>query len=256
MKERSWWTTAENLTGANIVWTSWNKREYIRKLPQRHYDSDNIPLATYLPNIIHMCNHLEGNSSLGNKKGLFNCLFEYYKNIKEDLYSIIPLTFHICNQNDVVLFKKFIKEYQEKIDSSKSYYNEEKDEDNIWIIKPGENSNRGKGIIITRDLKRIEDLEPTATHTYIIQKYIDKPLLINKRKFDIRCFGLITSINGFIKGYYYQDGYLRTSSKKFTTENLTRAVHLTNEAVQMRYEDFGKFEHGNKVLCNATIDFI
>jgi len=52
--------------------------------------------------------------------------------------------------------------------------------------------------------------------TYIIQKYIDNPLLINKRKFDIRVFGLFTSINGCQKGYFFQDGYLRTASKEFT----------------------------------------
>ena len=51
--------------------------------------------------------------------------------------------------------------------------------------------------------------------TTIIQKYIDYPLLINKRKFDFRVFALITSINSHIKGYFYEDGYIRTSSREF-----------------------------------------
>ena len=39
--------------------------------------------------------------------------------------------------------------------------------------------------------------------TYIVQQYISKPLLYNKRKFDIRCYMLVTSINKELKAYFY-----------------------------------------------------
>jgi tubulin monoglycylase TTLL3/8 len=39
------------------------------------------------------------------------------------------------------------------------------------------------------------------------------PFLYQKRKFDIRCYILITSVNGIQKGYWYQDGYIRTACK-------------------------------------------
>ena len=82
----------------------------------------------------------------------------------------------------------------------------------------------------------------------IIQKYIKNPLLIHNRKFDIRCFSLMTSINGNMQGYFYQDGYLRTSCKEFTLDNLEeRFVHLTNDAIQIHADDYGKFENGNKL---------
>lgn len=48
--------------------------------------------------------------------------------------------------------------------------------------------------------------------THIIQEYI-MPFLYQKRKFDIRCYILITSVNGIQKGYWYQDGYIRTACK-------------------------------------------
>ncbi len=35
---------------------------------------------------------------------------------------------------------------------------------------------------------------------------------INNRKFDIRCYILLTTANGILKGYWYKDGYIRTSS--------------------------------------------
>jgi len=39
------------------------------------------------------------------------------------------------------------------------------------------------------------------------------PFLYQKRKFDIRCYILITCVNGIQKGYWYQDGYIRTACK-------------------------------------------
>ena len=94
-------------------------------------------------------------------------------------------------------------------------------------------------------------------HTLIVQKYIDKPLLINKRKFDIRVFAMLTCFNGIIRGYYYEDGYLRTSSKEYSTSKLkNRFVHLTNDAIQKHCNDYGRFENGNKLTYKEFQDYI
>jgi len=71
----------------------------------------------------------------------------------------------------------------------------------LWIIKPGENTNRGCGIQVSRDLAHIKSLIQNTNvgghkRSYIIQKYIERPLLYKNRKFDIRCFALATTING------------------------------------------------------------
>ena len=75
------------------------------------------------------------------------------------------------------------------------------------------------------------------------------PLLINRRKFDIRVFGLVQLMNGCeYRGYFYREGYLRTSCREFDIDNLdNRLVHLTNDAVQKKASDYGKFENGNKI---------
>ena len=80
----------------------------------------------------------------------------------------------------------------------------------------------------------LNNLAENTKRTSIIQQYIENPLLINKRKFDIRWYALITWYNeGYVKGYYYNIGYLRTSWKEFTLDNLENTmVHLTNDAVQ------------------------
>lgn len=67
----------------------------------------------------------------------------------------------------------------------------------------------------------------------MIQRYLINPLLYNKRKFDLRCYMMVSCINGVFKGYWYKEGYVRTSSAAFTLKELNRKViHLTNDCIQ------------------------
>jgi len=126
---------------------------------------------------------------------------------------------------------------------------------NVWIVKPGENTNRGNGITVCGSLPEIKRViqmahsnPQTRDRTFILQKYIDHPLLIGGRKFDFRCYGMLTSLNGHLKGYFYDDGYVRTSCELYDIDDLTnKFIHLTNDAVQKKAEDYGKFENGNKM---------
>ena len=59
---------------------------------------------------------------------------------------------------------------------------------------------------------------------------------------------MTTTVNGNLQGYWYTDGYLRTSCREYNVKNATnRMIHLTNDAVQKKSEDYGRFESGNKV---------
>ncbi len=59
------------------------------------------------------------------------------------------------------------------------------------------------------------------------------------------------------QGYWYQDGYVRTSAKEFSTKNLANImIHLTNDAVQKKGEEYGKFENANKVKRNEKKSYI
>ena len=56
-------------------------------------------------------------------------------------------------------------------------------------------------------------------------------MLINKRKFDIRVWVLVTQE---MDAYFFREGYLRTSSSEYSTakEKLDNDyIHLTNNAV-------------------------
>lgn len=64
-------------------------------------------------------------------------------------------------------------------------------------------------------IKRREKHHNGQTKTFILQSYIDRPFLYNGRKFDIRHYMMITSVNGILKAYWYKEGYIRTSSEKY-----------------------------------------
>lgn len=64
-------------------------------------------------------------------------------------------------------------------------------------------------------IKRREKHHNGQTKTFILQSYIDRPILYNGRKFDIRHYMMITSVNGILKAYWYKEGYIRTSSEKY-----------------------------------------
>ena len=51
---------------------------------------------------------------------------------------------------------------------------------NIWIVKPGENTNRGNGIKVCSTLNEIKDIFTANMYdfhhrTFILQKYIERP---------------------------------------------------------------------------------
>lgn len=88
---------------------------------------------------------------------------------------------------------------------------------NIWLIKPS-NMNQGKGIELFNSLKEIELSFATKPHNtqWVVQKYIEKPLLINNRKFDIRVWVLYMPRKIFV---YYKP-YFRTCSSLYDINNI------------------------------------
>lgn len=53
---------------------------------------------------------------------------------------------------------------------------------------------------------------------------------------------------GVLRGYFYEEGYLRTSCKEYTNDKLdNKMIHLTNDAIQKNSADYGKFESSNKI---------
>lgn len=87
-------------------------------------------------------------------------------------------------------------------------------------MKPGEVSNRGNGITVIDEMYEINSILKNKNNkhangqekTYIVQKYIEKPMLYKNRKFDIRHYMLISGLHGRKRAYWFSEGYIRTSS--------------------------------------------
>ena len=52
---------------------------------------------------------------------------------------------------------------------------------------------------------------------------------------------MLESHNGILKGYWYREGYARTTSAEYTLSKGGCNIHLTNDAVQKSLPEYGKF---------------
>ncbi|NXU81278.1 TTL10 polyglycylase, partial [Oreotrochilus melanogaster] len=147
-------------------------------------------------------------------------------------------------------------------------------EGQIWICKPS-GSNQGQGIFLLKTpaalhnfqarLHRREENPPKtvphkAPQAGIVQRmvggkrYIQQPLLLEGKKFDVRSYLLIACTAPFL--LFYAQGYLRLSCVNYdaTSDDLT--VHLTNQSMQkknplyrqLKEETVWRMEHFNSYV--------
>ncbi len=104
---------------------------------------------------IKIYNKLEDNYHLSNKKALFLNMRFFYEAFGADPFDALPMTFHVKSGLQDPEFVKF-----------KQYYDAGAGEkNNIWIIKPGENTNRGQGISVSKDYPEIKALVEESTRS-------------------------------------------------------------------------------------------
>ncbi|EER05162.1 Tubulin--tyrosine ligase, putative, partial [Perkinsus marinus ATCC 50983] len=101
----------------------------------------------------------------------------------------------------------------------------------MWILKPVSLS-RGRGISVISDISEVHYREPS-----IIQEYIEKPLLLDEYKFDLRVYVLVMSFNP-LEAYIYKEGFARLATVKYSSSPSNyrnRLMHLTNTSVQRKH---------------------
>lgn len=89
----------------------------------------------------------------------------------------------------------------------------------MWIMKPGSMS-RGRGIEVHTDLSDIISRMQVTTNIsiWIVQKYIERPLVILDKKFDIRQWVLISSIEP-LTIWVWKTPYVRFTSQDYNPAN-------------------------------------
>jgi tubulin monoglycylase TTLL3/8 len=129
---------------------------------------------------------------------------------------------------------------------------------NLWIVKPSAKS-RGRGIQTFRDVDKLLEYVGVAesgsqsSTLWVVQKYMENPLIIAKRKFDVRQWVLVTDWNP-LTVYFYNECYARFSAAPYSDadSDLTNEhVHLVNNSVSKNNEQFHEkvfAENGDEIV--------
>eukprot|EP00891_Asterochloris_glomerata_P000817 jgi/Astpho2/817/e_gw1.00016.109.1_t len=113
-----------------------------------------------------------------------------------------------------------------------------------WIMKPCGRA-QGRGIFLLDKLSQVSGWrkqldEKEKPETYVVSRYLESPLLIGSRKFDLRIYALVLSYVP-LKVYLHRGGFCRFSSSRYMLdkENMKNLyMHLTNVAIQKRNDAY------------------
>jgi tubulin polyglutamylase TTLL1 len=131
-----------------------------------------------------------------------------------------------------------------------------KNPQSTWIMKPCGKS-QGAGIFLINKLSKLKKwsresrtvFNPNLVkESYVISRYIDNPLLMGGRKFDLRLYVLVTSFRP-LKVYLFKHGFGRFCTVRYddsVNEIDNMYVHLTNVSIQKNGEDYNNV-HGGKL---------
>ena len=112
---------------------------------------------------------------------------------------------------------------------------------NAWILKPGGKS-RGRGITIHSKFENIvSSIETSQLDTiWVVQKYIENPMIILNKKFDIRQWVVVTSWHP-LRIWYFDECYLRFTADNYDPSKIhNKFMHLTNNCIASQSKNFNE----------------
>ena len=180
---------------------------------------------------LHLTN--KGNNFKANKYKKKYSFFEVEENFSKDF----------IYKNYKLMKKNFTDEYNYmpetygfpedlKILVQKFYYYK-LNLNNLWLDKPILDSN-GNGISIFKKLRIVHN------QRYLITKLITNIDLIDKKKYDLRIYVLITGLNP-LRIYFNKEGLVRRATKIYnlTLESLNdKCIYLTNTDINMKNNNY------------------
>ncbi|XP_069730569.1 inactive polyglycylase TTLL10 [Phaenicophaeus curvirostris] len=182
---------------------------------------------------------IPNNGFLTNKIGLLCCLREQERVMKRNSRS--------SNSKLLKMEEFFPESFRLDIKDERNAFFELCKEEQIWICKPS-SSNQGRGIFLfktpsavntvqaklcsTKEYLINKNMSYKAPQARIVQRYIEKPLLLERKKFDVRSYLLIACTAPYV--LFFAQGYVRLTCVNYdaTSDDLT--VHLTNQYMQKK----------------------
>uniref|UniRef100_M3YRG2 Tubulin--tyrosine ligase-like protein 10 n=1 Tax=Mustela putorius furo TaxID=9669 RepID=M3YRG2_MUSPF len=121
------------------------------------------------------------------------------------------------------------------------------DGNHIWICKPSA-CNQGKGIFLLRNQEEVAALQVKtqsveddpiyrkmpfrAPQARVVQRYIQNPLLLDGKKFDVRAYLLIACAMPYM--VFFGHGYARLTLSLYDPHSSDLSGHLTNQFMQKK----------------------
>ncbi|XP_057603597.1 inactive polyglycylase TTLL10 [Hippopotamus amphibius kiboko] len=153
-----------------------------------------------------------------------------------------------CAQAKVLKMEDFFPEtYRLDIRDEREAFFTLFDETQMWICKPTA-SNQGKGIFLLRNQEEVAALQAKtqssednpvyrkmpfrAPPARVVQRYIQNPLLLDGKKFDVRSYLLIACTTPYM--VFFGHGYARLTLGLYDPHSRDLSGHLTNQFVQKK----------------------
>jgi len=187
-----------------------------------------------------LINHFPNHYELTRKDLMVKNVKRYQKTMKKEgmdpaLLDFVPVTYMLPQD-----YSLFVEEFRKQPNTT-------------WIMKPTSRS-QGKGIFLFNKLSQVKKwaagqmpANGKAAENYVVSRYIDDPLLIGGKKFDLRLYAVVCSYRP-LKVYLSALGFARFCNEKYSNEVQeidNMYMHLTNVAIQKHGETYND-KHGNK----------
>ena len=115
-----------------------------------------------------------------------------------------------------------------------------KNKSKTWICKPSKGA-QGDGLQLVNNIWEISD--QIQKDEYIIQDYIEKPLLVDQKKFDLRLYIIIYGVEP-MTAYLYEEGMARFCTVDYkapTKANKNNEfMHLSNYSINKHSDEYVK----------------
>jgi len=141
----------------------------------------------------------------------------------------------------------------------------ELDTSTAWVLKPSRGLG-GNGIEIVRGPAALREylfpaprdlaLDPVSklkpTEGWVVQRYIENPLLLAGRKFDMRAYCIVARTTPHL--WFFRPGYCKVALEPYKPDDLSdRLSHLTNACVQKTHSEYRE-KRGQHIWSEAEAE--